>query len=53
MFVMYKIFTSGNVITSGVVFPKVPKERPEMLRLSCYHHIYIDERTEASAPSSK
>jgi hypothetical protein len=33
MFVMYRIFTSGNVITFEVVFPKVPKERPEMLRL--------------------
>jgi hypothetical protein len=26
-------FTSGNAITFEVVFPKVPKERPEMLRL--------------------
>jgi hypothetical protein len=31
MFVMYRIFTSGNVITFEVVFPK---ERPDMLRLT-------------------
>jgi hypothetical protein len=30
MFVMYEIFTSGNVITFEVAFPKV---RPDMLRL--------------------
>jgi hypothetical protein len=32
MFVMYKIFTSGDVITFEIIFPKIPKERPEMFQ---------------------